>query len=172
MKKLLTAIISLLTFSVSAATECPRLEPSQVAALKFSYEYGKPYDLGITLAAIALKESSAGKWKINALSSDYGMYHGNVKTICTQAGVIHSSFKCNMEIQTVVDNDAKAAEHAIETLQYYRDYHSKRNYEGIVYELMIRSYNRGWSFYDADGDEYWKEFQTNFYQVKECGYLI
>lgn len=172
MKIFITTILSLLSFAINADPVCPKLNANQIASLKFSYEYGEKYALGLTLAAIALKESSAGEWKINAMTSDYGMYHGNFKTICKQAGVFHSAFECNMEIQQVVENDTKAAKHAIETLTYYRNYHKKRNYEGLVYELMIRSYNRGWSFNDAGGDKYWKEFKTNFYQVKECGYLI
>lgn len=150
------------------AEQCPAFSREQVDVMKKSYELGKPFDLGFTLAALALKESSAGRYLINAISSDYGVYQGNVKTICIQKSVYHDSFLCNQEIQLVVNDIDRASEHAIETLIYWREYHGKRTPDSFVYENMIRSYNRGFSFEDTDGDHYWKLFKKDYHTVKRC----
>lgn len=150
----------------NAPQACPTLSDRQVDILKQSYALGEPHDLGYTLAAIALKESSAGLFLINAMTSDYGIFQGNVRTVCTQAGVYHNDFQCNLEIQRVVSDINTAAKHAIETLSYWRNYHSKRSEHFLVYENMIRSYNGGFNFEHVD--EYWEAFRDDFYTVKQC----
>lgn len=162
----LTLIMSILTFSVHAQNACPVFEEEQLKVLQKSYELGKPHDLGHTLATIAYHESEAGKFVINAITSDYGIYQGNVRTICAQAGVRHNNFLCNIEIQRIIENHEHAANHAIETLKYWKDYHSKREKSFLVYENMIRSYNGGFNFTKVD--EYWKDFRTKFHEIKRC----
>lgn len=148
------------------AEACPLFSREQIDILKQSYALGEPHDLGYTLAAIAFKESSAGLYLINAMSSDYGVYQGNVKTVCKQAGVYHNDWQCNREIQKVVEDINVAAEHAIETLKYWRGYHGKRAKNYIVYENTIRSYNGGFGFKNVD--QYWEEYRAGFHTIKRC----
>lgn len=150
------------------AGQCPKFDDKQLQVMRQSYELGQPHDLGLTLAALALKESSAGRYLINAISADYGVYQGNVKTVCIQSSVYHDNFLCNQEVQRVVSDIVRASEHAVETLNYWRNYHSKRTLKGLVYENMIRSYNRGFSFDDDGGDNYWKQFKKDFHTIKQC----
>jgi hypothetical protein len=152
----------------SKPVDCPVFESDQIDVMQKSYALGLEHNLGFTLAAIALKESSAGKYRINALSGDFGVYQGNVETICKQAGIFHKPFQCNMEIQQVVDNIEKAAQHAIETLQYWQNYHKKRTENYLVYQKMIRAYNAGFSFNSGDAETYWTDFRKDFYTVKNC----
>lgn len=147
---------------------CPKLDKEQLSVLRQSYTYGKPYNLGITLAAIALKESSAGKNLINAFSLDYGAYQGNAATICKQSGVFHDDFLCNEELTKVVLSLEDAAKHAIETLLYWQDYHAKRAKPDKRYELTLRSYNEGFSFHSAKADDYYSKYKSAFYTIKEC----
>lgn len=175
MKRITISAIAILSLSNSATAissdiKCPQLNEKQIAVLKKSYELGEPHDLGYTLAAIALKESTAGSYIINAISSDYGVYQGNVETICKQAGVFHNPFQCNVEIQRVVNDIERASEHAIETLSYWKNYHTKRTENYLVYEKMIRSYNAGFGFDRAT--DYWLDYRKKFHTIKQCVELI
>lgn len=165
------AILLLLPVTFTAlGNECPAITDSHKTVLKRSYELGEPYGLGVTLAALAWKESTAGDYVINAVTRDFGVYQGNVKTICVQAGVWGQNFRCNQEVQSVVENIDNAARHAVETLTYYSSYHANHLPDSMVYEYMIRSYNRGWSFDDQAGDKYWKEYRAIFHQIKTCDF--
>ena len=172
-KRVMLLITTILSFSVPASAyskqlKCPTFEPEQIEVMQKSYQLGQEHDLGYTLAAIALKESSAGKYRINAISSDFGVYQGNVETICKQAAVWHNSFMCNIEIQRVVDDIEKAAEHAIETLSYWQNYHKKRTDNYLVYQMTIRAYNAGFNFNGSQAETYWEEFRRDFHTVKNC----
>lgn len=165
----------ILTFTVSciislsassSVYRCPKLSTSQIHVLQDSYKLGQPHDLGYTLAALAFKESTAGKYKINAISRDFGIFQGNVETICKQAGVFHNSFLCNVEIQNVVNDIDLAAKHAIDTLTYWNNYHNNRAVSHLVYEKTIRSYNAGFSFNKAT--KYWTDFRLDFHMIKQC----
>lgn len=171
MRTLKTVILFSLTiapFFSAATTQCPQFDANQIETLQRSYDLGKSHDLGLTLAAIALKESSAGKYVINAVSADYGVYQSNYKTLCKQAGVYHDNFLCNQEVGRVVNDINKAAEHALETLQYWQDYHTKRSLKGLVYENTIRSYHEGFGFKSQKADDYYKKYKTAFYTIKQC----
>lgn len=163
---LATCLATSSAFATNDPQPCPSLNEKQKTVLQQSYNLGKPYDLGYTLATIAFKESSAGVYLINAMTSDYGIFQGNVRTVCSQAGVYHTPFQCNLEIQRIINSIDIAAKHAIETLTYWRNYHQKRSEYAMVYENMIRSYNAGFNFQHAD--EYWNTFQKNFHMIKQC----
>ena len=161
-------LLTVAPFFAAASAQCPQFDAGQIETLQRSYDLGKPHDLGLTLAAIALKESSAGKYVINAVSADYGVYQSNYKTLCKQAGVYHDNFLCNQEVGRVVNNIEKAAEHALKTLQYWQGYHTKRSLEGLVYENTIRSYHEGFGFQTPKADDYYKKYKTAFYTIKQC----
>lgn len=168
-KTLLATAITALTLSTSvAAVECPDFNDFQIQTMQKSFALGEKHDLGYTLAAIAFKESSAGLYTINAVSRDFGVYQGNVETICKQAGVWHNSFQCNLEIQRVVNDIELAAKYAIETLTYWKNYHKKNSEPYLVYEYAIKSYNAGFGFRKADALTYWEEYRAAFHQVKQC----
>lgn len=164
----LTLSLGLCSSALSKEVTCPKFTQDQIDVMHKSYTLGEPHDMGYTLAAIALKESSAGEYVINAISRDFGIYQGNVETLCKQAGVFHNSFQCNMEIQNIVNDINLAAKHALITLNYWRDYHEKRSDSYLVYEKTVRSYNRGFSFADQGGTDYWEQFRKDFYTVKSC----
>lgn len=144
---------------------CPNLSKSQIDVLHSSYESGKHYDLGYTMAAIALKESSAGKHLINPYTSDYGVYQGNYKTICNQSGV--SGLACSFEVQSVVQDISVAQKHALTTLMYFKNYYDRR-ISVNNYQMMIRSYHSGFSPFSADADLYWVKYRVNFKIIKKC----
>lgn len=165
--KLLFALgISLLPLSVNAI-DCPSLDLDQLHTIQFSYDYGKQYGLELTLATLAYRESSAGKVLINVKSGDFGVYQGNYKTICVQAGVYDNIIACNIELTKVVADNDTAAKHAVETIQWWDDYYSKKH-SGNNYERVIRSYHNGFNPFSKQGSDYWKKFKRDMAMIKQC----
>lgn len=168
MKKIMMAMCFVIPSTSLAYENCPVLSAEQKAVIEYSKSRGSLYDLGDTLATIAWQESNAGVNVINAHSQDFGVYQGNYKTLCVQSGIQPGTFKCNQEVQKVVFNIEVAADHAIETLTWWRDYYRSREHKKNVYELMVRSYNAGFSPSSKDADIYWEKFKKNYKLVKEC----
>lgn len=165
MKKFL--LVLPLISSMSFASECLSLSTDQLHVLQQSYDYGQKYDYGLTLATIAMKESSAGLYTINAVSQDFGVYQGNYKTLCNQVGIEPNSFACNMEVSKVVHDIDVAASHALTTLLWWSEYY--QNKEGkVTYERVIRSYNAGFNPDSTAASNYWNEFKSNMNMIKKC----
>ncbi len=51
---------------------------AQRDSIRASYEWGKPYDLGLTYAAYDWHESGGGLWPINLANLEFGRYHQRV----------------------------------------------------------------------------------------------
>lgn len=158
-------ILLALVPSLVMANPCEGLSQDQLGVLHSSYNAGKQYDLGETLATIALKESSAGKHLINPFTGDYGVYQGNYKTICNQAHV--KDIACSMEVQRVVSDINTAQKHALETLIYWKNYYDAR-ISVNNYQMMVRSYHSGFSPFSKDADNYWEKFRVDYKIIKTC----
>jgi hypothetical protein len=121
---------------------CMTFDVSQRTALTQAYEYGVPHDLGFTLAAIAWKESSAGKYRLNLDSKDLGLFQINEKTAYNTLGVTNHYHQVQLA-QELIYNDHLGAYLAIETLEHFR---AERPLTNQVYREMLMSYNTGYSW--------------------------
>ena len=62
----------------NAINKCIKIDTfnnNQLEIIAYAYNYGKKYDLGITLAAIAWHESCAGEFRMNFSDPSAGIYH-------------------------------------------------------------------------------------------------
>lgn len=118
--------------------ELENLSSEQIAILFDSYYHGKEHDLELTLAAIAWKESSFGKFKVNSKDGKYGSFssyqikldtHAKANNIEEFAHIIEEASKL------LHDNDY-AAQVAIKNLLYWKERRS-------TYSGMLASYNAG-----------------------------
>jgi len=107
--------------------------------LSKSYSYGQQYELGYTLAAIALVESQAGKWRLNIKTGDVGLYQINYITAQNTLGVDKYYEQLAIHERLVYD-DVMGAEIAIATLKHFR---RNRVMTNPVWSEMIKSYNTG-----------------------------
>jgi len=107
--------------------------------LSKSYSYGQPYELGYTLAAIALVESQAGKWRLNIKTGDVGLYQINYITAQNTLGVDRYYDQLDLH-QRLIYDDVLGAEIAIATLEHFR---KSRVMTSEIWQQMIRSYNTG-----------------------------
>lgn len=161
MKLLLLSMLS------TSALACPDLSKEQLNVIQEAYQQGKHQGNGLVLATLAFQESSAGMFLINHKTSDYGIYQGNYKTICVQAGVMHSTALCSLEIDKVVKDPVLAAQHALMTLDWWSNYYRGKQLSS-TYQLTIRSYNAGFNPNSKQADMYWKKYQDNFSIINKC----
>lgn len=156
--------LALLLLIISTSVEsCPNFSIEQLHVLQYSYDRGVKNNIPLVLATIAYKESSAGKFLVNSATGDYGIYQGNYKTVCSQANVKGRS--CSREIERVINDKHVASDHAIETLLWWENYY---HYHPNQEEMMIRSYNAGFSAKSKDADLYWEQFRKRFIELQQC----
>ena len=126
--------------------ELRNLTPRQYAVLMYSLEAGRSEDLGLTLAAIAWKESSFGKNKVNPGDGKHGSY-GSHQILLTSAaahlkdqGLVNvnlNSEQKDIMIHYLTKNEDVSIRFALEELKYRQKKH-KGNYR-----KMLASYNAG-----------------------------
>lgn len=126
------------------------MDDSQFNVLRESYEYGKPYNMGYTLAAQSWKESSAGK-KLhrpdirggsfgiyqslldNVLWREYGMHYNATDPTEQAPDWLVAAVKERLKV-----DHAFAAKHAILELQFWK-------VRTKSWRAMLSAYNGGYS---------------------------
>lgn len=121
---------------------CLAFDINQKIALSKAYEYGVTHDYGYTLAAIAWKESSAGKYRLNIETKDVGLFQINAKTAYSTLKVTNYYHRIDL-VQELINNDYLGAYIAIETLEHFR---AGRQLSIPVYKEMLMSYNTGYTW--------------------------
>jgi hypothetical protein len=130
MKLLLTTL--LLACSLQAFT------PSQVSVINLAIKLGKPYNLSNTLAGIVVVESSAGKYKVNPTTEDYGVSGINIKSVLSRMGVPDTYLNRSRYATYLVTEDRFAIRAALAELIYWRDSRNRKSWY-----RMVGSYNQG-----------------------------
>ncbi|RAX58025.1 hypothetical protein CCZ01_04235 [Helicobacter monodelphidis] len=117
------------------------LSKQQMNVLIKAYQYGEPYGLGLTLAAIAWKESCAGEYRMNFQDPSAGIFHAHIPTVMKRYPQLkNNGFTQNMVGELLVRDDAFAAKEAINHLLYWKGVHKNH------WESIIKSYNKGFSW--------------------------
>lgn len=132
-------------FSIAAnAHEDPTkdLTDEQKYVLVRAYEIGNERGYGLTLAAIALKESRAGKYLVNNRSKDYGVFQNNIKSTTRRIEMLTGhkmDWKTVQALKTeLVSSLETSANYAMMELEYWDRVH-KGNWRRVV-----ESYNAGY----------------------------
>ncbi|MCP4528470.1 MAG: hypothetical protein GY833_21510 [Aestuariibacter sp.] len=110
--------LAALSTNTEAATSCKevhQLDSGQIHTLLDSFHLGLDRGYGYSLAAIAWKESLAGKVNVNYTDPSYGVFHVNLTYAARRDNVI-SGFKKNMLAQRLMDDMPFAARHAMQVL--------------------------------------------------------
>ena len=141
MIRIFTWLVMLLPLP-ALSTQCNEvnhLSLIQKHTLHTMYQYGSPYELGYTLAALALVESSAGKFRLNVRTNDLGVLQINSLT-AQNTLKIEGHYNQLALHQSLIYDDRLSAEIAIETLHHFR---RNRVMTNQVWAEMIMSYNTG-----------------------------
>jgi len=158
-----TAFSILLLFATSICSANVRcvLTPEQESVLHFSYSYGAQYNYGYTLAAIAMIESDLGRWNLNLGDPSAGVYHLTVDKAVDKLGWAHTPFNYNRAAQLLMDDIYFAAEIAVETIDWWYEYH-----EGDFYKTWA-SYNGGFKGNPLYADKVYASIK----KIKQCKWL-
>ena len=84
------------------------------------WEAGKPYDLSLTLLAIASVESRFGKVKVNLKDPSCGVTMIHITYFLKRNNLPINSFTKNRACQDLMDNDDLAIAEAVAILQYWK----------------------------------------------------
>lgn len=156
MKKLILLIIAPVIIFASMAefnTEINynSLSKSQKKMLVTLYNYGKQFDLGYTIAAIAWKESNVGEYMLNINSRnnyDCGMFQNNVKSVHSREGRKLTKYSADKTCQKLMVDINYALLHVTEELEYWKNLYPDD------FMKIWTSYNKGFNNSKAYTDEY------------------
>lgn len=101
-----------------------------------------------SLMAIAIKESSLGKYIINSKSEDYGLFQANIKTVLKRQKVKDNSYNRSIYAQKLINDVGFATANAIIELNYWKKVHKENWFKTWA------SYNTGWNYNSETGIEY------------------
>jgi hypothetical protein len=101
-----------------------------------------------SLMAIAIKESSLGKYVINAKSEDYGLFQANIKTVLSRQKVKDNSYNRSIYAQKLINDVGFATANAIIELEYWQSVHKDNWFK------IWASYNTGWKYKSKTGIKY------------------
>lgn len=118
-----------------------KFDENQLQTIRYAYHYGKKYNLGYTMAAIAWKESCAGLYRINFDDPSAGIYHAYLPNVIKRHyKKRNTSFRRNAVAERLIRDPEFASQIALEELLYWKKIR-KNNWKE-----MIKSYNKGFSW--------------------------
>lgn len=152
MKK--TLIILLLSFSFLFSNSL-NLTQNDIIILKKLKSLSDDNMMKYSLMALAIKESSLGRYIINSKSEDYGLFQANIKTVLKRQKVKDTSYNRSVYAQKLINDVGFATANAIIELKYWRKVHKDNWFK------TWSSYNTGWNYNSKIGIKY----ATNVFDI-------
>lgn len=156
---LVTLLLSQLTYAKGSCEAYSELTEEQRHNIRLSVNRGVNHNLGLTLAAIALTESSAGVQRINHKSKDYGLYQINIRTAKSISGINNKYLGHLLAVKLTYDDELNA-KYALNVLRHFNKVH------GGDWSKMVMAYNAGNHYWNGDG--YLVKVRNNFKLIRQC----
>lgn len=164
MKYMITLLLLLSTQAYACeALEKAGLDFDQKLVLRHSFEYGRPYDLSYSLAAIAWKESSGGRYRINLQDPSAGIHMITIRNAMVYSGERDTAFNRNKLAQMLVNDPNLSAGYAVVNLQFWQKVH------GNDWRQVVASYNAGYSGSQA-GQRYAEDIAEKVNVIRKCNW--
>lgn len=138
--KIIFFILLFITNIFASNFNVNELSAKDLETLKVIKEQGKKYGLSYSLMAIAIKESSLGKYLVNVDSKDYGLYQANLTTVIQRHNAKDTSWNRNKYAMKLISDFEFATKNAIAELVYWRKIHNND------WRKVWSSYNGGWKY--------------------------
>ncbi|MAC84056.1 MAG: hypothetical protein CL624_07960 [Arcobacter sp.] len=145
MKKI---FLILILSSVALFSNTLNLTQNDIVILKKLKSLTNDKMMKYSLMAIAIKESSLGKYVINSKSEDYGLFQANIKTVLKRQKVKDNSYNRSIYAQKLINDVGFATANAIIELKYWRKVHKDNWFK------TWSSYNTGWNYNSKTGIKY------------------
>jgi hypothetical protein len=137
-----------------------KLTSQDIKMLKEIKKQGKKHGLSYSLMAIAIKESSIGKYLINVDSKDYGLYQANIKTVLSRQKAKNTSWNRNKYAMRLISDFQFATKNAIEELVYWKKIHKND------WKKVWSSYNGGWKYNSKRAKNYSRDIAIIIKRLK------
>lgn len=137
------------------------LTPNEIETLKEIKRQGQQHGLSYSLMAIAIKESSLGKYLVNVDTKDYGLYQAHLKTVIDRQNVKDTSWNRNKFAMKLISDFKFATKNAIEELSYWQKIHKND------WTKVWSSYNGGWKYNSKAAREYSQDIASIIRELKK-----
>ncbi len=117
-----------------------KLTQEEINTLKEIKEHGKEHGLSYSLMAIAIKESNIGKYMVNVVTKDYGIYQANIHTVISRENAKDTTYNRNALANKLITDFQFATKNAIDELTYWQKVHNND------WTKVWSSYNGGWKY--------------------------
>lgn len=137
------------------------LTPNEIETLKEIKRQGQQHGLSYSLMAIAIKESSLGKYLVNVDTKDYGLYQAHLKTVINRQNVKDTSWNRNKFAMKLISDFKFATKNAIEELAYWQKIHKND------WTKVWSSYNGGWKYNSKAARKYSQDIASIIRDLKK-----
>jgi len=167
-KKIVLLFIIAISFlcAISVEQEYNQMSNEQKQILIESYEFGKAFNLGYSLAAIAWQESSCGKYMINLQDPSAGVYHNNIVSVLNRHGIKDTKWNRNKMAQKLIDNIEFGAAEALAELEFWQTIHGENNWL-----LIWQSYNGGFAYMNNFNKSYKSSYEYSIKIQEKISFL-
>lgn len=169
MKLFFMFLLTGLSFSVSAGgTQLCKgvFSDEQLSVIKRSYQLGASQDVGMSLAAIAWKESAAGKYLMNYLDPSFGTYHILLQTAASRTKTDGWFNKIELA-QDLMFNLELGAAMATEELLWWKAYF-RRKKGAADWRDVWAAYNGGFNYDSTQAKAYSENIAEKIKWLGEC----
>lgn len=159
--KIIILFCILITNIFASNFNISQLSKEDIKTLKQIKKEGKKYGLSYSLMAIAIKESSLGKYLVNVDSRDYGLYQANIKSVIKRHNVKNTSWNRNKLAMRLISDFNFATKNAIAELNYWKKIHNND------WKKVWSSYNGGWKYNSKTAREYSRQIASIIRKLKQ-----
>ncbi len=159
--KIIFLSLILFTNIFAANFNANKLTQEDIHKLKVIKELGQKHGLSYSLMAIAIKESSLGKYLINVDSKDYGIFQANIKTVLSRQKAKNTSWNRNKYAMRLVSDLKFATKNAIAELTYWKKIHKND------WKKVWSSYNGGWKYNSKRARNYSRDIAKIIRELKK-----
>ncbi|MBU3015249.1 lytic transglycosylase domain-containing protein [Poseidonibacter lekithochrous] len=157
----ITLLVMLFITNIFASNfNATKLTKEEIKTLKEIKKQGEKYGLSYSLMAIAVKESSIGKYLVNVDSKDYGLYQANIKTVLSRQKAKNTSWNRNKYAMRLISDFKFATKNAIAELNYWKKVHKND------WKKVWSSYNGGWKYNSKKARNYSREIAIIIKKLK------
>ena len=159
--KVILLILMFISNIFAADFDIKNLTQDEIETLKEIKLEGQKHGLSYSLMAIAIKESSLGKYLVNVDTKDYGLYQANIKTVISRENAPDTSWNRNVLAMKLISDFQFATKNAIEELSYWQKVHNNN------WSKVWSSYNGGWRYNSDAAKQYSKDIATIIRELKK-----
>lgn len=159
--KVILLILMFISSAFASGFDINKLTKDEIETLKEIKKQGQQHGLSYSLMAIAIKESSLGKYLVNVDTKDYGLYQAHIKTVINRHKAKDTSWNRNKYAMRLISDFKFATKNAIDELAYWQKIHKND------WSKVWGSYNGGWKYNSKAARKYSRDIASIIRELKK-----